>query len=70
MNNALTPADLPTLRRLVAHYQARARHRGLIGAIICRALAATCERMIHVIDTHGEQRPEINYHEQDRRTGR
>ena len=65
-DDILTGVDLPTLRRMVAHYRARARYRGLVGATVCHALAKTCERMIDVIERHGAQRPEVDYHELDK----
>ena len=63
----LTSGDLHTLHRMAAHYRARAGHRGLVGATVCQALARLCDRTIHVIEHYGEQRPEVDYHELERR---
>ncbi len=61
-SDVLGAADLPTLRRVAAHYRARAAHRGIAGRIVCHILAATCDRIIRSIVQHGEMRPEVDYH--------
>lgn len=70
MNTTLTAADLPTLRRLAAHYRARAPHRGLVGRTACHALAAICDRLIRVIERHGEARPDVDYGRIERKAER
>jgi hypothetical protein len=48
-DSVLTTDDLPALRRMAAHYGARAAHRGLLGRVVCHALAATCARVARTI---------------------
>lgn len=66
-DDVLTTADLPTLRRMAAHFRARAPHRRLHGRIVCHALAAICDQTTRVIAQYGEVRPEVDYGQRGRR---
>lgn len=59
--SVLTADDLPTLRRLVAHFTERARHRRFVRHIACLTVAKVCARTIDVIERHGAAHPAINY---------
>lgn len=57
----LTAADLPTLRRLVAHFTTRAAHRRFVRRVACLTVAKVCARLVDVIEQHGAAHPAVNY---------